>query len=502
MPPLQLALASIAALSLRLYFVLRFPADAGDSPIYEELARNWLDSHVYGLFFPHDLTPTDIRLPGYPGFLAILYFLIGRRRIIVFIAQALIDAATCYLVAVLAWRVAPEPYQRRTAIAALWVAAICPFLANYSAVVLTEVLATFLTAAALIPLVTACALVDADSAIDAAIHRPTGAAPASSAARTDVRWFLGGLFVGLGTLVRPETPILLAALALVLAVHWHRPRDWRKLVRAAVLTTAGLLLPLLPWGVRNWVRFREVQLLAPRYANTPEEFTPHGLYAWTATWLVRYRDVYLVPWNVGTAPIEISDIPASAFDSEQQRARVAALLEQYNANTTMTPEIDRGFAEIARERTKLHPLRTYVRVPLSRAATFWFTPRVELLPFSGHIWPVRQKWRSDPADVVVTLLLGALNFVYVGLAIVGITRVVLHSRARAPAENGGAQARIHVPLGYVLLFAFIVVRTAFFTTVETPEPRYVLECLPAVFVFCAMAWLPGGTAFSVSRDLP
>ena len=33
---------------------------------------------------------------------------------------------------------------------------------------------------------------------------------------------------------------------------------------------------------------------------TPDETVPRGLYAWTATWLVRFRDVYLVPWNIGT----------------------------------------------------------------------------------------------------------------------------------------------------------------------------------------------------------
>src|SRR5205085_2295643 len=72
----QVVSASLAALVLRLYLAMQFPADAGDSAIYEELARNWLDSHVYGLFFPVDLTPTDIRVPGYPGFLAIVYFFI------------------------------------------------------------------------------------------------------------------------------------------------------------------------------------------------------------------------------------------------------------------------------------------------------------------------------------------------------------------------------------------------------------------------------------------
>ena len=147
---------------------------------------------------------------------------------------------------------------------------------------------------------------------------------------------------------------------------------------------AGLVLPLMPWAARNWVRFHEVQFLAPRFAASPDEYTPRGLYAWTGTWLVRYRDVYLVPWKAGSERIDIGDIPAAAFDSPEERAQVAALLDRYNQTQRMTAEVDKGFAGLARERTLRHPLRTYLRVPLARIATIWFTPRVELLPISGR----------------------------------------------------------------------------------------------------------------------
>jgi hypothetical protein len=293
------------------------------------------------------------------------------------------------------------------------------------------------------------------------------------------KWFLAGLLAGLGTLVRPETPLVLAAAALVLAIHWRAPENWSKLVRAGALMALGMVLPLLPWAARNWVRFQEVQFLAPRFAASPDEYTPRGLYAWTDTWLVRYRDVYLVPWNVDSARIEIADIPPAAFDSSEERAQVAALLDRYNATVRMTPEVDQGFAELARERTSRHPLRTYVRVPLGRIATLWFTPRVELLPISGRLWPVRQRWRADPVDFSVTVLLGALNFFYVGLAIIGMRRAI--------GQRAGGIARLAV----ALLAVFVLLRTVFFSTlVETPEPRYVLECFPALLALGALAWLP------------
>jgi hypothetical protein len=478
--PVHVVLAALAGLALRAYLVLRFPANAGDSSIYEELARNWLDAHVYGLAHANGIVASDLRVPGYPGFLALLYLLIGRGQGDILLAQAIVDLGTCFLVAWLASCLVPDSQRRRVALAGLWLAATCPFVADYAAVPLTEVLATFLTAAALIPLARGCAALDL----------PPGRA--GRPPKTWTCWFAGGLLVGLGTLVRPETPLLLAALGVVLGTRWRHFRDWDKLARALTLAGVGLMLPLLPWAVRNWVQFQNVQFLAPRYAESPGEYVPRGLYAWTGTWLVRFRDVYQVPWKVDGEPISIGDLPPAAFDTAAERARVARLLERYNHTLRMTPEVDGGFAALARERTARHPLRTYLWVPAGRAATLWFTPRVELLPFSGRLFPVGRRWDEDPVDFSVTLLLGALNFFYVGLGVVGLRCAV--------RRNGRGRAAI--PLTPIaLLVTFILLRTAFLTGIETPEPRYVLECFPALLALGAMAWhRPPASEARAARD--
>jgi len=453
----HLCLAALAGLSLRLIFVLRYPAVAGDTPVYEELAWNWLHHHVYALVLDGQLTPVDVRVPGYPAFLSVIYALFGASRLVVMLAQAVLDLGTCALTAALAVRLVPEALSRRVAIAALWLAATCPFIANYAAVPLTEVLVTFFTAAALLVFVRndERPRVPQAEVIDEAFSAAT--------------WFLGGLLTGLGTLVRPETPLLLLAVALVLAVRWRRPADWMRLIRAGALLAVGLLLPLVPWAARNWHTLHRVQFLAPRHAETGGEFVPHGFYVWTSTWLVRFRDVYLTAWKLEDEPIPIEALPAAAFDSAEERARVAALLERYNDALSVSPEVDHEFAQIARERTARHPLRTYLWIPLGRMATLWFTPRIELLPYSGRLWPPGRRWEDDPVDFSITLAFGSLNFLYVGLALAGAWRW----------RNRPAVA---------LLAAFILVRTLYLTQVETPEPRYVVECFPAVLALAALAW--------------
>ncbi|HEV2223667.1 MAG TPA: glycosyltransferase family 39 protein [Candidatus Acidoferrales bacterium] len=451
--------AVLAAFALRLYFVWRFPFyEAGDTPIYQQLAHNWLRHGVYGLEIAGRLTPVDIRVPGYPALLAAIYIFFGESARAVMVAQALLGVLTCFLVAAMAAVLAPKESRRRVALAALWLAALCPFTANYTAVVLTETLTIFLSTLALLVLMEA--LRGVSQAKDVV---------AQTEAFASMPWLIGGIVVGLGTLVRPETPLILAAAGAVLLALWWRPKNWPRLLQTGTLLAVGLILPLLPWAARNWRVVHTVQFLAPRYSELPGEFTPHGFYAWTGTWLWRFGDVFLVPWNVDGDKINIEDLRASTFDSPAERARVATLLATYNEDTDMTPEIDRGFAEIARERTARHPLRTYFTVPLLRCFSMWFTPRVEMLPLSGHLWPIHYWWEDSEPQYCVSLGLFLLGIAYGVMALVGAWRVRKD------------------PVAFFLV-AYIVIRTGFLTTIETPEPRYVLECFPVVFALAAQLW--------------
>jgi 4-amino-4-deoxy-L-arabinose transferase-like glycosyltransferase len=455
----NVALAACAGLVLRLFFVLKLPvSDSGDAPFYIELAWNWLRSGVYGALVEGRLMPLDTRVPGYPAFLAAIFSMAGNSSRAVMLAQAVVDLATCFVVAAIAARLAPEISRRRVALAALWLAALCPFTANYTAVVLTETLVTFLTALAFLLLIEA-------QARDATPEAISGKSRALSP------WFLGGVIAGFGALVRPETPLLLAAMGLVLAAEWWRPANWAKLLRAGLLMAVGLLLPLAPWAARNWRTLHEVQFLGPRYAQMPDDFAPRGFNAWTATWLWRFRDVYLTQWNLNSAEISLANIPAQAYDSADERARVKQLLDAYNDSLTLSPEQDASFGAIARERTAAHPLRTHLKIPLLRSLTMWFTPRVEILPNSSPLWPIAAEWEDDRGDFLLTLGFALLNIAYVALALAGAWIV----RGRP---------------GVALAIVFIVVRTAFFASfIETPEPRYVLECVPVVLALAAQVFV-------------
>jgi hypothetical protein len=466
--------ALAAGLGLRLLFVLQFPATSGDTVLYEQMASNWLKHHVYAMDVYGRITPVDMRVPGYPAFLAVIYLLTGRvgeqARLGVMLAQIAVDLLGCLVIAQLARIVTSaaenDARSERAYTVALWLAVLCPFIANYTAVPLTEVFACLLTALGSSFLAVALQRV-AKPDFHLRGSRPAGGRGLEYAA-------LGaGLVAGVGTLFRPETPLLLLTAAIVLAILLFRRREFARWFLALAAMTGGCLIVLSPWALRNLLTFGEVQFLNPKYSTLPGELVPYGFMAWERTWLLRVRDCYLVPWKLNEEAINVDDIPRRAFDTPAEKQRVQDILEQYNEDLTLTKEEDDAFGQIARERVRRHRWRIFLWIPVARAAAIWFTPRIELLPISGNVFPLAERYDEDPGDQGFTILLFFLNLVYVGLGAWGAVRLWRSSSAVRP-----------VVAFFVL---YMLLRTLFLTTLETPEPRYVLECFPALIALGAAA---------------
>lgn len=454
---LWIAGALLAGVLIRLFFILKYPFESVDSFYYRQLADNWLYHHVYGLFINGQLIPADIRSPGYPAFLALMAVIFGQNGVAIRLVQCGIDLGTCVITGALAAEIAPERLRRSVFVAAVWLAALCPFTANYTAAILTETLTTFVTCAALL------CLVRVQRLTDAATHPSE-----KQILRATALWFCAGLLAGIGALIRPETPLLLIPFGLLLLWRSWERRQIKNFILFTAWATTGMLVCLSPWATRNAITMGRVQFLAPRYANSAGDYMPRGFYSWTGTWLVRYRDVYLFPWKLYGGRISPGDLPNSATDSPQEKAEVVALLREYNQGPQMTPAIDHRFAMLAQERTRRDPLRTYVWVPIARVFTMWFTPRLELLPVRCEWRPEKDvPWREQTSFLfTVTLELAAV--VYIGLGLAGAWR-----------RRGDAIA--------VALILFVVIRTLLMTQLQTVEPRYVVICFPIVIAFAANA---------------
>src|SRR5437867_3787979 len=76
--------------------------------------------------------------------------------------------------------------------------------------------------------------------------------------------------------------------------------------------------------------FGVFQRIAPLTTSMPGEFAPTGYLTWLRTWVddVRYTEKF--DWPLDIRPIKAEQMPSSAFDTPEERDRVAALLDQYN----------------------------------------------------------------------------------------------------------------------------------------------------------------------------
>jgi 4-amino-4-deoxy-L-arabinose transferase-like glycosyltransferase len=445
--------ALLTGLLLRLWFIHYYPALEGDPLIYGEIARNWFWHGCYCVHSAKGLHPTLIRLPGYPLFLGMGFLLFGVDQFgKILWLQAGIDLITCLLLAGFAART----ISRRAGIAVLYLAALCPFTSNFTASPLTETPTLFCIALGLY-------------ALSHYREHPTWNG-----------WFWTLVFsISYAALLRPDGALLGAVL--VPAMFWYG-REKITARASAILATACVcisLVPFLAWTLRNARTFHTFQPLAPRYANNPGEFVPHGWIRWVKSWSVDYTSTEEIYWSVNGAPLDITALPTRAMDTPQEAAETTNLFAQYNKTNIMTPALDNAFGQLAARRIHRNPLRYYIALPVARLADMWLRPRVGQLPISLRWW----QYSQYPAMTIFSWAYAALNLAYLLLAAWGL--------------------RQRVPFAAVMVW-YVVLRCALLLTLETPESRYTLECFPIVIVLAGTAiaaWFSGprnGAAISQS----
>jgi 4-amino-4-deoxy-L-arabinose transferase-like glycosyltransferase len=448
-------LFTLAAVALRLLFIFKFPVTEGDTLVYGDIAKNWLDHHVFGMTINGQPEPTLIRLPGYPAFLAVCFTLFGREHYnAVRFVQLLMDVAACLLVADLSRRLVGN----RAALIAFALAAVCPFTANYVALPLAETPSIFFTVLAFW-----------------FAMRGLEESRAEALQPRAVRHWIGcGLATGAGILMRPDNGIVLPVIAGYVAAHVLRNFKADSRNQQSAFEKAGLAValigifalgPLIPWTVRNWRVFHVFQPLAARYANNPDEDPHLGFQQWVKTWMGEYVSVVEIYWHVTGEQVNPSLLPSRAFDSAEERQATQDAFATYNETNSLPPELDNQLAQLARERRQRKPLRYYVWLPAARIADMWLRPRTEMLGIMERWW----EYCVDPIDFSKALAYGTLNLLYVAAALWGA-----FSRSKAVRYAG-------------MLIGFVVLRSLFLGTLENPEPRYTLEMFPVVFVFAAVA---------------
>jgi hypothetical protein len=467
---LSVGTALAAGLLVRLWFIRHLPLIAGDSLMYGDIAKTWLKHGIYGFTEPGrtpgsvEIRPTLIRLPGYPFFLALCFRIFGIENYkAVLYVQASADLLTCYLAGALARRI----FGVRAGLIALWIAALCPFTASYVAEPVAETLVLTTIALSLYAV-----------------------ARWQIAGRGYCLWlWITAAALTTSILLRPEQ--ILFAAAVLTAMLWNSLRNSVPSRRAVVPVLSAalcILLPFIPWTIRNAHTLHVFQPFAPRYANDPGELAPLGFARWYRTWAIDFANTENVYWNYSGDPIALSDLPPRAFDagsraaSQSQKDRTAQLLADYNATTRSTadvsPEIDARFADLGSERIHEHPILYYFTLPVARVLDMTFRPRIEMMHIPLEWW----HWSQHRAQAAFATGYGALNLAYILLGLAGF-RAWRRCRWRA-STIPGSPANQFRELAFAMA-ASLLLRAALLLTIDNSEPRYTLEFFPILFVWAA-----------------
>ncbi len=214
-------------LVLRLLWIsVKGLSHTGDA-LYEQLAVNLLQGHGFtGMDHP-PFTPTAVRPPLYPAWIAFIYLLFGQNLMAVFYSQALIGALTSLIV----YWIGKELHSEKLGLLAAFLFVIHPYPQLYVTSLFVEVLYSFFL------VIAAFFLCRAWKHYDQAKN-----------------WVFAGISIGIASLTRSEFflfPLFLLFLIIMTGNH----RTWLK---GGLILTISVILTLSPWMVRNYLHFKKI----------------------------------------------------------------------------------------------------------------------------------------------------------------------------------------------------------------------------------------------------
>jgi len=265
-------------------------------------------------------------------------------------------------------------------------------------------------------------------------------------------WAIAGAICGLALMVRPDSLLLVVAFGLALAVKFVRHRS-AKMIGQMLLFSCGLMVILSPWTLRNYLAFRQLQPLASEFGFAKSGYMPTGYLRWIRTWITdeTYFDVFTPAFSPHSQPFDPLKLPSSVFDSSEERAQVAQLMNDYKNEQAFTVEMNDKFEAIANARIHRAPLRFFFWLPLKRILSVWLT----------GFATTNRLHRIARMLLVLPILIG------------GISGFAFYVRNRAVAG---------------LLLLVVLTRTIFLGYHYAPESRYIGEAYPALIAACGVTY--------------
>jgi 4-amino-4-deoxy-L-arabinose transferase-like glycosyltransferase len=376
--------------------LLLLPQEArltGDSGEYMDLARGMLAGRGYSRDLVAPYEPYLGRVPGYPAFIAAVWFLTGESAFAVSFVQSALDALVCLLV----YEVARPRFGSRTAFIAGLLYALLPFTIGTSGQIMSEALCSLFVAGALY-------------AHTLALDSIKG------------RWAwagVSGVCWGVVVLSRPYLAPLVPIAGWLLAweLKCRHGVSWRAAAVICSIVGASAALAVGPWVARN----------AHVTRTTGAPFVALQLYGSRPPFTTMYTpgfSRFMASFDEPFLWVDTFKAPRANYLTRDEKVETHALFAALERNAgVVTPEMNARFAHLAAQRYEAAPLRLYLWRPISMALKTWFSPR------SGSFRTGRgMDTQSAPRAMVLSFLV--INVTFSLASLLGLGTLALGGRGR------------------------------------------------------------------------
>jgi 4-amino-4-deoxy-L-arabinose transferase-like glycosyltransferase len=235
---IALGLIALLGLVVRAYVVINPVEHPGDdSRAYYGLSKALYEEQSFGGPQFHDSSDWS---PGAPFLYAASFYATGgAREGAARIVEALLGVATILVVFALGWRLGGRELGRWVGLFAAFAVAIYPPFIHSTGELMSEPPAMLTLPAAILAFFWAG---------DRSRKRPASGLPGQL-----WPWLVPGLLFGLTAMFRPEYLLVGAVFVGLAGVRIWEQREWRLGLAGAAVLLVALILPILPWTIRNVV---------------------------------------------------------------------------------------------------------------------------------------------------------------------------------------------------------------------------------------------------------
>jgi len=225
---IALGLIALLGLVVRAYVVVNPIANpADDSHAYYAISKALYEEGSFGGPEFHDSSDWS---PGAPFLYAASFYATGgAREGTARIVEALLGVATILVVFALGWRLGGRELGRWVGLFSAFAVAIYPPFLHTTGELMSEPPAMLTLPAAILAFLWA------------------------SEKRSTWAWLAPGLLFGLTAMFRPEYLLVGAAFVVLAAIRTWRASGWRLALAGGAVLLVALVLPILPWTIRNVV---------------------------------------------------------------------------------------------------------------------------------------------------------------------------------------------------------------------------------------------------------